>query len=172
MADWEPDVHAREIPSAEAIRAIGERFAEFDPLAVETFITLNIVASELRARGEEILQEHGLSRARFVTLILLRKAGTPLTPVELASRTNTTTASMASLLEGLTNAGLIRREPRKDDRRSHYIHLTDEGNAKLDAVLPHTYAWMRAAMQPLVAEEQRALIETLVKLRVGQEPRS
>ena len=167
--EWEPDVRSRDIPSAEALRSLGERFPDFDPVAVETFITLALVAAELQATVEAVLHDHGLSRPRFITLILLRKAGAPLTPAELAARTNTTTASMASLLEGLVTAGLIRREPRQDDRRSHYIHVTELGNAKLDEILPHVYRTMGRVMSPMTADEQTGLARVLLGLREGQE---
>lgn len=142
---------------------------DFDAVAVEAFITLAVVAAELQQTIELVFQKHGLSRARFITLIHLRKADTPLTPAELAARTSTTTASMASLLEGLVTAGLIRREPRQDDRRSHYIHLTDVGNAKLDEVLPPVYGTMHRVMSPMTAAEQTHLMQILLGLRQGQE---
>lgn len=170
--EWEPDVRSRDLPSAEALRALGSRFPDFDPVAVETFITLGIVAAELQATVEAEIHDRGLSRPRFITLLLLKKAGTPLTPAELAARTNTTTASMASLLEGLVTAGLIRREPRQDDRRSHYIHVTELGNAKLDEVLPHVYRTMGKVMSPMTADEQTSLARVLIGLRDGQEKAS
>lgn len=168
--EWEPDVRSRDIPTADAIRALGSHLAEFDPSAVEAYLTLAIVAGEMQARLESVISEHGLSRARFVSLILLRKAGTPLTPAELAHRSSTTTASIASLLEGLVTAGLIRREPRQDDRRSHYVHLTDAGNAKLDAVLPVVYGTMAKMMAPLGNDAREDFVRVLLGLRDGQQP--
>ena len=167
--EWEPDVRSRDLPSAEALRTLGARIPGFDPVAVETFITLANVAAELQSTVAASLHDHELSRPRFVTLILLRKAGTPLTPAELASRTNTTTASMASLLEGLVTAGFIRREPRQDDRRSHYIHLTEIGDAKLDETLPDVYRAMQRVMSPMSTEEQKRLVQILLGLREGQD---
>lgn len=166
--EWEPDVRSRDIPTADAIRALGAHLPEFDPTAVETYLTLAIVAGELQARLESVVNEHGLSRARFVSLILLRRAGTGLTPAELAQRSSTTTASIASLLEGLVTAGLIRREPRQDDRRSHWIHLTEAGDAKLDAVMPAVYATMARMMAPLEPDARQDFVRLLLGLRDGQ----
>ena len=167
--EWEPDVRSKDPPTAEALRTLGARIPGFDAEAVETYITLAIVAAELQAKVDAIFVENGLSRARFITLVHLRKAETPLTPAELAVRTSTTTASMASLLEGLVAAGLIRREPRQDDRRSHWIHLTDAGLAKLDGTLPGVYGVMQRVMSSMSSEEQKSLVRTLLGLREAQQ---
>lgn len=57
----------------------------------------------------------------------LAKAGTPLTPSQLADLTNVAPSSMTHRLDKLAERGLIERAPDPQNRTRVYVSLTDEG---------------------------------------------
>ncbi|GII00536.1 MarR family winged helix-turn-helix transcriptional regulator [Planobispora takensis] len=87
----------------------------------------------LKGRVEEVTQavlgEYGLTYADFDVLATLRRAGVPyrLKPSLLASRTSLTTGGTSNILQRLTGAGLVEREPDPDDGRSSWVRLTPLG---------------------------------------------
>ncbi|GIH90518.1 MarR family winged helix-turn-helix transcriptional regulator [Planobispora siamensis] len=87
----------------------------------------------LKGRVEEVTQavlgEYGLTYADFDVLATLRRAGAPyrLKPSLLASRTSLTTGGTSNILQRLTGAGLVEREPDPDDGRSSWVRLTPLG---------------------------------------------
>jgi DNA-binding MarR family transcriptional regulator len=68
-------------------------------------------------------------------------------------------------MQHLLDAGLVRRKPSTEDRRSHTLHLTKRGRELLDAVEPA----VRAAEQSLEAQlgtplgEYRPMLEELIR---------
>jgi DNA-binding MarR family transcriptional regulator len=70
---------------------------------------------------------------------------------------------MTGLIDGLEQGGLVERVFTKNDRRSVLIHLTDAGQAKLDAVMPDYYQRLRLCMKGL-NETQRIQLEQMLDL--------
>ncbi len=63
----------------------------------------------------------------------LRARG-PLPPSALAERLGIASASMTAMLDRLTLAGLLVRQPHPTDRRSLLVELTAQGHATINAV--------------------------------------
>ncbi|GAA3127882.1 MarR family winged helix-turn-helix transcriptional regulator [Streptosporangium carneum] len=90
-------------------------------------------AGRLKALVEEVTQsvlgEYGLTYAEFDVLATLRRAGAPyrLKPSQLASRSSLTTGGTSNILQRLTTAGLVEREPDPADGRSSWVCLTQPG---------------------------------------------
>lgn len=81
-------------------------------------------------RGHEAtLKEFGLSYPEWHVLTALRNGG-PRTPGVLARYLELSTGAMTSRLDTLEDAGLIRRVPDPDDRRSVTVEITDPGREK------------------------------------------
>lgn len=161
----------RQIPRVEAFQAEAARCPSSQPLATEAFIALVTVAGALQSGLEERFTKFGLSRGRFIVLMLLRHAQeNASTPAELSHHASVTTATMTGLLDGLVNQGLIRRIQREDDRRSTRIELTQEGTALLAQFLPGHYEAIALSMDNLTQTEQQTLTRLLVKLL--DEPRA
>lgn len=76
------------------------------------------VAAELRALGLSIPQFDVLST-------LTEREG--LTQQELAARLYVTKGNVSGLIDRLVDAGLVERRPIPEDRRSHALHLTQQG---------------------------------------------
>ncbi|MEV7013497.1 MarR family transcriptional regulator [Streptosporangium sp. NPDC051022] len=98
-------------------------------------VQLEIVkrAGRLKALIEEVTQsvlgEYGLTYAEFDVLATLRRAGSPyrLKPSLLAARSSLTTGGTSNILQRLTTAGLVEREPDPADGRSSWVRLTPLG---------------------------------------------
>src|SRR6185312_1225037 len=90
---------------------------------------------------------YGLSHARFVVLMLLkRRADHTATPAEIADEAAVTRATVTGLLDGLEGEGLVERTHRTDDRRSVRVRLTKKGLALLERILPDHYARLGSVM--------------------------
>src|SRR5258707_13153922 len=114
----------KDLPKYEAIRARVTRYPEIDAGAVEAFLLLLRVSSDVMMAVEKYLNRHTLSHAGFsVLMILNRDPKLGLTPSDLANRCGVTRATMTGLLDGLQRKKLIRRESHQVDRRTVLVRL-------------------------------------------------
>jgi DNA-binding MarR family transcriptional regulator len=83
----------------------------------------------LRRAMEETLATQGLNHGEWDVLGILFRAGEPnrRTPGELARHADLSTGAMTNRLDRLEEAGLVRRLPDPDDRRSVQVELTPAG---------------------------------------------
>lgn len=79
---------------------------------------------------EETLEGFDLNYGEWKVLTSLRWAGPPYrrTPGSLAKRADLSSGAMTNRLDRLEEAGLIRRLPDPDDRRSVIVEMTEKGN--------------------------------------------
>jgi DNA-binding MarR family transcriptional regulator len=77
------------------------------------------------------LAARGLSRARATVIWKLRHHGAA-TQQQLARAIGVTARNITALVDGLTDAGFVRRDPHPDDRRAVLVRLTDDGMAVTD----------------------------------------
>jgi DNA-binding MarR family transcriptional regulator len=84
----------------------------------------------LKRSMSETLAEHGLKLGEWSVLGQLRRVGPPyrLSPGELTSHGELSSGAMTNRLDRLEEAGLVRRLPNPDDRRSVLVELTDAGH--------------------------------------------
>ncbi|HTL53770.1 MAG TPA: MarR family transcriptional regulator [Planctomycetota bacterium] len=129
---------------------------------------LNLVAtSELLGKlGAQFLRPHGVSRAHFNILLLLRYEGAEgLKQVEISRRLIITSANVSVLLDRLEARGWITRE--MIDRRTNLVRLSPAGRQVLDQVEPIYNQRVIQVMSGLDASELNALTRLLEKLRGG-----
>jgi DNA-binding MarR family transcriptional regulator len=128
----------------------------------------------LRRRMDETLADHDLSYEEWGLLGHLKLAGAPYTstPGKLAEKQGLSSGAMTNRLDRLEEAGLIRRRPDPDDRRSLHIELTDKGhNAWLETV--HAQAAKEAVIGAALNERELAQLNNLLrKVLSGFEDRS
>ena len=103
-----------------------------------------LAAAELRIRllsfqrrTEEITRHHGITPERYLLLLLVRTTaieGRPSSISSLCEPLQMTQSSVSRLVAGAVSAGLVHRQLDSSDRRRGYLHLTQEGAARLDAV--------------------------------------
>jgi len=89
--------------------------------------TILQTAHALEARLEAVLDEAGLSGAKFSVLSELVRSGEALPLGELASRLACVRSNMTQLVDRLESDGLVRRVACPTDRRSIKAEITEEG---------------------------------------------
>jgi DNA-binding MarR family transcriptional regulator len=95
------------------------------------------VAAHIEPELEEALAEHRLTRPSFQVLsALLDAEGNALTQRELMSSVKRTSGTVSVRLARLERAGLVRREPDAEDRRTVTVTLTDRGREWVEAAHP------------------------------------
>jgi DNA-binding MarR family transcriptional regulator len=122
---------------------------------------------------DETLAEFGLDMGEYKVLNSLTQIGTPhrSTPGRLAKRMELSSGAMTNRLDRLEEAGLVRRLPDPDDRRSVVVELTDHGREttkKAIGVQAQKEALMAAALAP---REQKQLNGLLRKVMIEFERR-
>jgi DNA-binding MarR family transcriptional regulator len=151
LVDRKLEVWARELPELDlATEGIVERIQKLERY--------------LRRSMDETLATSGLSFGEWRLLGALRYAGPPYrrTPGQLSEDLGLSSGAMTNRLDRLESAGLIRRLPDPDDRRSLQIELTDGGwKAWQDSV------GVQAAKEQLVASalssDEKEQLNTLLR---------
>lgn len=156
----------RDLPKYETLLAYSKRYRNVDPSAVESFLNLLRVASDLIDATDHYFGEHGTSQGRFTVLCLLnRNPDVPLCPADLAQRAGVTRATMTGLLQGLEAEGLVKRSACDDDKRMFYVELTSKGRRYLDSILPDWFRRVGELMAGLTDKERVAIQKSLEKVR-------
>ncbi|MEU6041836.1 MarR family transcriptional regulator [Actinomadura sp. NPDC047616] len=117
---------------------------------------------EHAARAE--LVEIGLTYAEFDVLAALRRVGEPyrLRPSELARSLYLTSGGTSNVLQRLTKAGYVEREPDPGDARSRWVQLTPEG---LDVAETALNAVIRSHGEAMAGVPEEALHHAADALR-------
>lgn len=107
------------------------------------------------ARLDPVFAAHGLSGNDFDVLIrLARSPGRQLRMSALAAQTSLSTSGITRVVDRLERAGLVCREACVTDRRSSLAVLTDEGIARLYALVPSLVEAIERSLTGLLAAEQ------------------
>jgi DNA-binding MarR family transcriptional regulator len=115
-------------------------------LTVQRAVRVADFRSALRGflrRSEEVSREHGLTPQRYLLLLMIKGApdeSERLTFTDLTKRLKLGRNTVTELVARAEDAGLLRRERSKGDRRNVYLCLTDEGERRLAAALDETEA--------------------------------
>ena len=158
-------LYLRDLPKYECIRQQAQRYPQIDPRAVESFLVMLRVASDVLAEFEAYLAHHGMSQGKFTVLMVLnRNPQAGLSPSELADRCGVTRATMTGLLDGLEREKLVRREGDAADRRKAVVRLTTKTTRLLEQMLPGYYERIAHVMGGLPEAEKVHLIELLTKV--------
>jgi DNA-binding MarR family transcriptional regulator len=91
---------------------------------------ISFLDKHLKRAMEETLSERGLTHGEWSVLGILKRPGPPYrrTPGQLARHADLSTGAMTNRLDKLEEAGLVRRLPDPDDRRSVQVELTEAGH--------------------------------------------
>ena len=157
----------RELPRVEALEEDARKYS-LEPVTLLAFLSVLIAGAEVERRVEPHFARYGLSQARFVVLMALRRRPDhAATPADLADHAAVTRATMTGLIDGLEGDGLVERTSRTDDRRSVDVHLTKKGLQLLEKILPDHYARIGELMGKLTKAEKKQLTVLLGKMREG-----
>lgn len=159
----------RALPKYEALARQAERFPEFDVNAALACLSLMRVGSDVVANVEAHLAQHDISQGKFVVLMLLNdQPDKTLRPSEIAERADVTRTNITGLLDGLERSGLVQRLPNAEDRRALLVRLTDQGNARIEEIVPGLTRRISAMMRELSGEERETLLRLLAKVDAGE----
>lgn len=113
-----------------------------------------------RALRHAIEQAEGPGRLTMPQLRCLQaitKDGTALT-TQLARQMNVAVPTMTSMIDGLSERGLVSRHPDPADRRQVRIIMTDEGRAVLARYQTIMHERLRTLLTHLTATQKRQLL--------------
>jgi len=159
-------IHRQAISEQKLLAQAG--FEDFDPLDMKVRLSLIAAANELVATVEEELRPFGLSGSTFNVLMTIRHSpyGT-LKMSEVADLIVMRPRNLTPLMDALVADGYVQRQPSETDRRVVQVQLTDDGEARLDALLPRLFRKLGTALSDLSEEEKLACIGAVTKVRIG-----
>lgn len=114
------------------------------------------------------LSEGRASQKRI--LIMLNKAGV-MTQRTLTKTLRVQSASSSEILTKLEEAGLIRRTPNEEDRRTMDVSLTEAGRKEAETAAEQVAALRKEMFDCLTAEEKKVLAALLERLNSEWESR-
>jgi DNA-binding MarR family transcriptional regulator len=155
----------RDLPKYEAIRQRAARYPDLDARALEVFLVLLRVGSDVLDALEAYLAKKGTSQGKFTILMLLnRDPDVGMSPSDLADKSGVTRATITGLLDGLSREKLVVREDDVGDRRKAVVRLTTRGRKMLDEMLPGYFRQVADLMGGLSDAERVTLIDLLSKV--------
>lgn len=154
LEDW-----ARELP-------------DLDPTIEGIVERIQGLSRYIRRTMDETMSETGLNFGEWGVLGMLRRPGPPYrrTPGQLATWARLSGPAMTNRLDRLEAAGLVRRLPDPNDRRSVQVELTEVGHRAWEESVG-----MQAAKEELItsaalnAKEREQLNDLLRRLMLGFE---
>ena len=123
---------------------------------LDTFIKLTRCTHSLFARLAERNTIGDLTYSQFAVLEVLYHLGS-LTQGEVSQKVLKSGSNMTTVIDNLERDGLVRRERDAEDRRVIYVHLTEAGTSKIEAVFPGHVAALMDEFSVLSASEQEML---------------
>lgn len=135
------------------------------PPAAIARLELSKRASRFALRYEQAvkaaLTDLSLTYAEFDVLATLRRTGTPLRPSELTKSLSLTSGGTSNVLQRLTTAGYVEREPNPKDARSRWVRLTPAGEQLTDKALTRSTNALEALLAGIPASTIRATADAL-----------
>lgn len=98
------------------------------------------------------IEAHGVTLSQYFILRELWEAD-GLTLRELAARVRIADPSIATSIDALESAGLVKRVRSEDDRRRVHVHLTSQGAALRAVLLQYAVEVNAAALQGITLPE-------------------
>jgi DNA-binding MarR family transcriptional regulator len=119
-----------------------------------------------RAQSADLLSRHGLSFAKWVAMISLRRFG-DLSMTRLAKLAATDRTTLTRSVDSLIADGLVGRRASPSDRRIVVVCLTEAGRALLDRIRQEIRPLNRQICDNLTTEEQATMTRYLQKMLSG-----
>ncbi|HJV41586.1 MarR family transcriptional regulator [Caulobacter sp.] len=119
-----------------------------------------------RAMAADLLARHGLTFAKWVAMISLRRFG-DLSMTRLAKLSATDRTTLTRSIDSLITDGLVLRETSATDRRIVVVRLTDAGRSLLEKIRAEIRPLNREVCSNLTTDEQAAMTRALQKMLSG-----
>jgi DNA-binding MarR family transcriptional regulator len=125
-------------------------------------------AATIRALSGQLVADHGLTINDYEALLFLAHAeGGHMRRVDLAEQLTLTASGVTRLLDGLEQAGFVKRATCDTDRRVVYAVLTDAGRAKLEAASDTHIAGVRTVFEERFSEAELEQLANLLSRLPG-----
>lgn len=142
------------------------RIARRVPLDDNIGFQLRITSETMRSAMQQRFQAHGIRLAQWQYLrVLWHDDG--LSQKELSRRVRRVGANAVSVLNGLEEAGYLRRVRNPSDRRNVNVFLTDAGRALKDLLVPQAASIHGQALNGFSAQEAALLGHMLRRIRAN-----
>ncbi|OBH10865.1 MarR family winged helix-turn-helix transcriptional regulator [Mycobacterium sp. E3247] len=136
------------------------------PEQMRTYFALTEAVSLLQYAVQQQLQAEGdLSYVQFEILAQLADADGQLTMTDLADGVVYSRSGLTHQAGLLERAGLITRAASPHDQRATVVSITEEGRARLAAVLPGHIEVVRGLFDPLSDRDVRTLGDIMSRAR-------
>lgn len=135
-----------------------------DDLLLYRLYRIHTTARPLVVRIVE--RDHGITRREWRVLSCLAQVE-GVQSSELATHAMLDRARTSRALTGLTEKGLVRREPKPSDRREVHVFLTDAGRRLYCEVFPRIAEVQRELLAPFSAAQRQLLSEMLARLQAS-----
>lgn len=155
------------------IDRFGERLPPMD-LVVEGIVDrIGGLSRRINRLNDETLAAFGLNHGEWKVLGTLWRVGEPhrVSPGELARAEELSTGAMTNRLDRLESAGLVRRLPDPNDRRSIQVELTDKGRETWEKAVAEQAGKEAEFASALSEREKEQLTKLLRKLMLWFEAR-
>ena len=129
-------------------------------LDLKTIIVLHKAERTIRNLEAQIFKKHDLTPTQFSVLETLYSKG-ELRIQDLIDSMLTTSGNMTVVIKNMERDGWISRSCDPNDRRSFRIQLTDQGQKKIEAVLPEHMANIRHMTDLLSQNDKEDLVRIL-----------
>ena len=133
-----------------------------DSMSDDLGFLLGDAARLLRRSFDERARVLGVTRPQWRVLALLNRFGGS-TQVTIADMLDVEPITLGRMVDRMQDAGLVERRADPADRRSWRLHLTTEGEQKIEALRPTALALFDDAMAGL-DETQRLELETMLNI--------
>ena len=158
----------KNLPRGKRLNSLAAAYPQADIEAMEVLSALLGTAADVLSAINSGLAKFGVSQARFRTLLHLRRAGKAgVHPIDLAAALGVGKATVTGLVDGIEKAGLARRLPCAEDRRSIMVALTPKGTRLIDSLAPCRLKRVSELMNGLSAYEKLELTRLLDKVNAG-----
>lgn len=106
-------------------------------ITVRTVLALFRCRNDIWETDHRVVEQHGLTWAQFLTLVVLRDAPKPrrALPTQLYEIVQITSGGMTKVLSELEVKGHITRVTNPDDRRGQYAQITGDGCGKVEEIV-------------------------------------
>ncbi|XDA98743.1 MarR family transcriptional regulator [Sulfitobacter sp. LCG007] len=145
---------------------------DLDVSPMATLGRINRISRLMAPHIEKLFAAYGLERGEFDVLATLKRSGPDhrLTPTELYGALMITSGGLTHRLKRLEKAGLVRRVPSAEDRRSLLVELTEEGHEKVVAAFEKDMALEASWLEALTPDERAQLATLLRRLATSFPP--
>jgi DNA-binding MarR family transcriptional regulator len=111
----------------------------------------------------EVVGASELTPGQFGVLVVI-EANPGLSQTQLGNALGIDRSTVVAVIDRLESRGLVARQPAPNDRRSHALHLSDNGKTTLRRLTERVRAHERQIAERLSADEQARLIELLSRV--------